>query len=179
VVIGSPPWHLSKETGARFRYSYWKLAVVAVLSALLLRVLILSLSAAVFQHWNWQSLRWQVESLVIVLGPVAAGMLGLTRRRLRPVSMTDAGIGLSVGGAPQPVVIRWSAVDRAEVRSRWLLAKLDVWLVDPAAVPASAREQPSGRDGDAPSYSVPVGLLSPGPNRMRAELARLRPGSNT
>jgi hypothetical protein len=144
----------------------------------MLRLLIMSLSAAVFQHWNWRGWKWQVESYLVVLGPTVASVLGLTRRRIESVCLTDTGIALRAGRPLQSVVIPWSAVDRAEVRFRWLLARLDVWLGDPAAMVAPAGEQPRAREAGRPAYSVPVGLLTPGPRRMRAELARRRPASS-
>jgi hypothetical protein len=116
---------MSEDAGVRFRYSYWKLAVIAVISAVMLRLLIMSLSAAVFQHWNWRGWKWQVESYLVVLGPTVASVLGLTRRRIESVCLTDTGIALRAGRPLQSVVIPWSAVDRAEVRFRWLLARLD------------------------------------------------------
>ena len=113
------------------------------------------------------------ESLIVVPAVAAALIILVAWRRLGWLHSSMHGIDFAATGR-RGVHIPWSAVAMVALRHRGVFTELVVTPTEPEAVtelPGPGRRP--RRRGD--SYLVDIGLMSPGPDTLLAELHRRMP----
>jgi hypothetical protein len=118
-----------------------------------------------------------VTNLLVVPMVIACGVLGLAWRRFGWLHSSVNGIEFAATGR-RAVHLPWSAVASVALRYRGPFTEL---IVTPAApglaveLPGTGRRPRVRRRGSEISYVVDVGLMSPGPETLLAELHRRIP----
>ncbi|MFU8854678.1 hypothetical protein ACNAW0_27450 [Micromonospora sp. SL1-18] len=98
------------------------------------------------------------------------------RGRWAWIRMSSTAVELARRG--RPVVLAWEAIESATIRRPGPFAALQVTLRPEAVTPPAPAQRPHQRRGRR-IYIVDVGLMQPGVQALRAELARHLPQSGT
>ena len=117
--------------------------------------------------------------LALVGGLIYAGVfsgvwLVVHQGRWAWIRMSSAAVELARKG--RPVVLSWEAIESATIRRPGPFAVLQVTLRPEAVAPPAPAQRPRQRRGRR-IYTVDVGLMQPGVQALRAELARHLPQS--
>ncbi|MFG2057646.1 hypothetical protein ACGFI9_26850 [Micromonospora sp. NPDC048930] len=104
----------------------------------------------------------------------SGGWVVVHRGRWAWVRMSSAAVELARSG--RPVVLSWGAIESATIRRPGPFAVLQVALRPDAVAPPAPAQRPRQHRGRR-IYTVDVGLMQPGVQALRAELARHLPQS--
>lgn len=123
----------------------------------------------------WEPPHDPVPTLVggLIYAIVFSGVWLVAHRGRREwVRMSSAAVELARNG--RPVVLSWEAIESATIRRPGPFAVLQVALRPDAVAPPAPAQRPRQRRGRR-IYIVDVGLMQPGVQPLRAELARHLP----
>ncbi|MFE9207211.1 hypothetical protein [Micromonospora sp. NPDC007230] len=102
----------------------------------------------------------------------SGGWVVVHRGRWTWIRISSAAVELARSG--RPVVLSWEAIESATIRRSGPFAVLQVALRPDAVAPPAPAQRPRQRRGRR-IYTVDVGLMQPGVQALRAELARHLP----